>query len=124
MKKKRWGWIAALIVITLAAIYIYLKSFTLLLLPKGNLIVTSNSPNNTFTFTAYLVNAGGATGSFAVRGEVRDNKSGKSRNLYWEYRIDEANVKWANETTITINDRQLDVHKDTYDFREHRNKNS
>lgn len=120
-EKKHWGlWITVFIVVSIA-IYFYLSTFTLLFLPKGDLILSSDSPTKKFTFNAYLVNAGGATGAFAVRGEVKNNSNGKTRNLYWEYWVEEAEVKWVNDNIIIINDKQLDVNKDSYDFRKHRN---
>ncbi|PAK47796.1 DUF5412 domain-containing protein [Paenibacillus sp. 7541] len=121
MIKKRWGLRITILLVITIAIYFYLSTFTLLLLPKGDLIMSSDSPNNKFTFNAYLVNAGGATGAFAVRGELINNLNGKTKNIYWEYRVEEAYVEWMDESTILVNGRKLDVNTDKYDFREHRN---
>lgn len=60
MKKRRWGLWISLFVVCFIAIYIYLSSFTLLLLPKGDFIAASTSPDNTYTLNAYLIDTGGA----------------------------------------------------------------
>lgn len=46
-------------------------------LPKGNLISEVKSPNGTYTINAYLTN-GGATTSYAIRGELNYNYEQKN----------------------------------------------
>ncbi|WII39546.1 DUF5412 domain-containing protein [Paenibacillus thiaminolyticus] len=124
MKRRRWGLWITLSVVCLAAIHIYLSSFTLLLLPKGDFIASSTSPNNTYTLNAYLVNAGGATGGFAIRGELLNNKKGSRKNIYWDYHIEKANMRWLDDTHLVINGKTLNVEKETYDFRKYRKRPS
>lgn len=86
-------------------------------LPEGNLISQVLSPDGTYTLKAYLVN-GGATVSFAVRGELVFNQGSKqSKNVYWNYREEEANIQWIDNDTVVINGHELDVGQDRYDFR-------
>ncbi|WP_374018029.1 DUF5412 family protein [Paenibacillus thiaminolyticus] len=80
-KKRRWGLWISLSVVCIVAIHIYLSSFTLLLLPKGDFIAASTSPDKTYTLNAYLVNAGGANGGFDIRGELLNNKKGSRTNI-------------------------------------------
>ncbi|WCF10253.1 DUF5412 domain-containing protein [Paenibacillus thiaminolyticus] len=120
MKKKRWGLWITLFIVCLIAVHVYLKSFTLLLLPKGDLIATSDSPGNTYTLKVYLVNAGGATGGFAIRGELLNNKKGTHKNIYWQYREEKANVEWIDESNLLINGKKLNVEQDIYDYRKYR----
>lgn len=74
------------------------------------------SPNGTYTITAYL-NNGGATTSFSVLGTLKNNKNGKMKNIYWEYRCDKADMKWLNDDTVEINGVELSVKNEIYDYR-------
>ncbi|MGG2063904.1 MULTISPECIES: DUF5412 domain-containing protein [unclassified Bacillus (in: firmicutes)] len=98
--------------------FVYWKFFSLQGVPKGELIQEVNSPNGTYTLNAYITN-GGATTSFAVRGELIFNKRKifKTKNIYWNYKEDQANIEWKDEDTVIINGHTLHVPNETYDFR-------
>jgi hypothetical protein len=64
------------------------------------------------------VNNGGATVDFAVLGEIKNNLTQKTKNIYWQYQCDTADIIWANNNTVIINSIQLDVTKDIYDYRD------
>ena len=74
------------------------------------------SPDGKYTVTAYL-NNGGATTDYAVLGEVKNNETNKVKNIYWNYHCQTASVKWIDNTIVKINDIELDVTKDIYDYR-------
>lgn len=74
------------------------------------------SPNDTYTITAYL-NNGGATTDYAVLCSVKNNSTGKEKNIYWQYHCEEADIIWLDEQTVQINGVELNVKKDTYDYR-------
>ncbi len=76
----------------------------------------STSPNGTYTVTAYL-NNGGATTSYAVLGTLKNNKNGKTKNIYWQYRWEKAEMEWLNDETIKINGVELRVKNEIYDYR-------
>lgn len=76
----------------------------------------STSPNGTYTVTAYL-NNGGATTSYAVLGTLKNNKNGKTKNIYWQYRCEKAKMEWLNDETIKINGLELKVKNEIYDYR-------
>jgi hypothetical protein len=67
----------------------------------------------------YIVE-GNATVATTVRGELLKNKKGTKKNIYWDYRITDTNVKWVDPDTVSINGHKLDVEKDIYDFRRER----
>lgn len=75
-----------------------------------------SSPGNKYTVTAYL-NSGGATTGWAVLGTVTYNETGKVKNIYWNYKCEEADIYWVDEKTVSINGEELNVLKDMYDFR-------
>lgn len=79
-------------------------------------ITVSESPDSSYTVTAYL-NNGGATTGYAVLCSVKNNESGKERNIYWKYHCSSAEIHWINEKTVSINGIELDVTKDAYDYR-------
>lgn len=86
-------------------------------LPKGELISQVKSPDGTYTMKAYRTN-GGATVSYAIRGELNyNNIDKKPKNIYWNYKEDKAIIEWIDEDTVVINRHELDVLKDRFDFR-------
>ena len=44
-------------------------------------------------------------------------KGGSRKNIYWQYPGHTATVEWLDHKTVKINDKALDVEKDTYDYR-------
>lgn len=76
----------------------------------------STSPNGTYTVTAYL-NNGGATTSYAVLGRLKNNKKGKTKNIYWQYRCEKAEMEWLNDEKIKINGVELNIKDEVYDYR-------
>lgn len=79
-------------------------------------ITELTSPNGEYTVTAYL-NDGGATTGYAVLGELKNNNSGKTKNIYWKYNCENAEISWINNETIKINGIQLNIKNEIYDFR-------
>ena len=75
-----------------------------------------SSPDGTYTVTAYL-NNGGATTDFAVLCSVKINGQNSERNIYWNYRCREADIVWIDKDVVQINGIELNVRKDTYDYR-------
>ena len=79
-------------------------------------ITEATSPDGTYTVTAYL-NNGGATTSYAVLGTLKNNKKNKTKNIYWQYRCEKADMEWLSDDTIKINGIQLQVEDEIYDYR-------
>lgn len=102
--------------ISLIPYAIYTNFFTIWWIRGDEPIKSVTSPDNRYTVTAYL-NNGGATTAYAVLGTVKDNKTGIRRNIYWQYRCDDAEMEWLDDTTVVINDIELNVKKDKYDWR-------
>lgn len=76
----------------------------------------STSPNGAYTVTAYL-NNGGATVDYAVLVKLKNNRNGKIKNIYWQYHCTKAEMKWVNDETLKINDKELNVKNEIYDYR-------
>ncbi|CAG9611270.1 hypothetical protein BACCIP111899_00442 [Bacillus rhizoplanae] len=117
-KTKRKVVVVLFSIFIIGASFVYWKFFSLQGVPKGELIQEVKSPNGTYTLNAYITN-GGATTSFAVRGELIFNKRKifKTKNIYWHYKEDQANIEWQSEDTVIINGHTLHVPDETYDFR-------
>jgi len=109
--------ITFIVVIAFLSYGVYWTFFDMSRLPKGELISEVVSPNGTYTVKAYL-SSGGATTSFAIRGELNHNTvNRKPENIYWNYREEEAIIEWVDDTTVIINGHKLNVLYDRYDFR-------
>ena len=115
MKKKILIGIAVIIAVLIYGVY--WAFFDIGRLPKGDLISELQSPNGTYTIKAYVTN-GGATTSYAIRGELNFNNRRKSpKNIYWNYREDKATIEWIDDDTVIINGHELDVPDERFDFR-------
>ena len=115
MKKKIL--MSVVIIISVFIFGIYWLFFDMTRLPKGELISQSQSPDGTYTVKAYLSD-GGATTSYAIRGELNFNDSRKKpKNIYWGYRLEKAHIEWIDDETVSINGHKLQVPNERYDFR-------
>ena len=114
--KKRTA-VFLLIIIAILSYGVYSAFFDMRRLPKGDLISEVTSPNGKYTINAY-VSEGGATTDFTVLGELIYNTINKrTKNIYWNYHEDTANMQWIDNDTAIINGHQLNVLHDTFDFR-------
>ncbi|MFJ7936494.1 DUF5412 domain-containing protein [Sporosarcina sp. NPDC096371] len=109
--------LVGLLVGTLVGYGVYWAFFDMNRLPTGEYLTEETSPNGQYTLKAYVTN-GGATTSYAVRGElVFNKKANKTKNIYWNYREDTANIMWTDNDTVVINGHTLDAQNDKFDFR-------
>lgn len=121
MRKRKWA--LALILLALA-MGVYRAFFDISALPKGELLASYPSPAGTYRMEMYLCN-GGATVDYALRGALVDTRTGRARNIYWQYHQSDAAVDWINEETVRISgtvlgedqDIVLNITKDRYDYR-------
>ncbi|QOS97566.1 DUF5412 domain-containing protein [Brevibacterium sp. JNUCC-42] len=116
--KKNFKSIIIVLTIVLCVIgyLIYHFFYSMSNLPQGTFLKQSMSPSGEYTITAYLVN-GGATTTLCVRGELQNNKTGNKRNIYWDYRIDKAEIVWVNDKIVSINGHDINVINSVYDWR-------
>ena len=105
-----------LIIFALISYGIYWAFFDIQRLDGQEVITVSYSPDSSYTVTAYL-NNGGATTDYAVLCAVKNNKTGKERNIYWNYHCSTADIQWLDDKSVSINGIELDVTKDKYDYR-------
>ncbi len=105
-----------LLVISILGYGIYWAFYDIQRIEGQEIIQEVSSPNGTHTVTAYL-NHGGATTDYAVLCSVKTNGQNKERNIYWQYHCEEADIVWVDEHTVQINGVELNVKKDTYDYR-------
>lgn len=116
-KMKRKIVISILIIIVILSYGVYWAFFDMSRLPKGELISEVQSPKGTYTIKTYLIN-GGATTSYAIRGELNFNTVNKKpKNIYWNYREDKAIIKWGDDDTVIINGYELNIPTERFDFR-------
>lgn len=105
--------IAAIILILFLVINYFISHYE----PKGEFLTETVSPSGDYTVKMYVVR-GSATVSNSVRGKVVDHsRKDKEKKIYNAYREEEAVVEWLDDFTVSINGIELDVRKDTYDWR-------
>ncbi|WP_226671100.1 DUF5412 domain-containing protein [Metabacillus litoralis] len=109
--------ISTLILISLAGYGVYWAFFDMNRLPTGEFLTEKTSPDGKYTLKAYVTN-GGATTSYSIRGElVFNDKRNQSKNIYWNYKEETANITWIDNDTVEINKHKLDVPHEKFDFR-------
>jgi len=109
--------VISLILFGLIGYAVYWAFYDMNRLPKGKYLTEEASPDGTYTLKAYLVN-GGATTSYAIRGElVLNNKDNKTKNVYWNNNEETATIEWTDKNTVVVNGHILHVPKDRFDYR-------
>ncbi|XZM23341.1 DUF5412 family protein [Clostridium perfringens] len=73
------------------------------------------SSDGKYKIEAYLIN-GGATVDWSVKCYLREGESKKE--IYRDYHINEANMIWIDNDTISINNHNIDLPNCKYDFRD------
>ncbi|NGT49744.1 DUF5412 domain-containing protein [Clostridium perfringens] len=73
------------------------------------------SSDGKYKVEAYLIN-GGATVDWSVKCYLREGESKKE--IYRDYHINEANIIWIDNDTISINNHNIDLPNGKYDFRD------
>ena len=73
------------------------------------------SSDGKYKVDAYLIN-GGATLDWSVKCYLREGESKKE--IYRDYHINEANMVWIDNDTISINNHNIDLPNGKYDFRD------
>ena len=108
--------IVILLIVSLLGYGIYWAFYDIQSIEGQKVLQEVSSPDDTYTITAYL-NNGGATTDYAVLCSIKNNTTGREKNIYWQYHCSRANIIWLDEDTVQINGVELNVKKDTYDYR-------
>ena len=104
------SWITIIISFSLSVILFVLLTFSLIFPSlQEELIQTTTSPDENYRIHLYLTN-GGATTSYGIKGYV-DGPLWFKKEIYDEYRMDQVEVEWINDSTISINGHTLDLNK-------------
>ncbi len=99
------SWLTVLISLLLSFV-LFLGVLRVLFISE-DLIETTNSPDNRYTINFYLTNGGAAT-SFGVLGKI-DGPLWFNKTIYNDYHMDQADVEWINEYTVSINNHILNL---------------
>ena len=104
------------IIVGIATYAVYWAFYDIQRIEGQEYITESTSPNGEYTVITYL-NNGGATTDYAVLGKLKNNNNGKTKNIYWQYNCEKAEISWINDETVKINGIQLEIKNEIYDFR-------
>lgn len=95
---------------------VYWAFFDMNRLPTGEYLTEETSPDGTYTIKTYVSVT--SLSSDAVRGElVFNERNGKTKNIYWNYRESTAKIEWLDNQTVVINGHTLEVPNGKYDWR-------
>lgn len=87
-------------------------------LPEGERLYYELLPNDTKSFSLYLVELDGV--NTAIRGEVSyfdENNKMVTRNIYWQVGEKTAIAGWKDENTVTVNNKDIKINGEPYDSR-------
>ena len=108
--------VVGLLLIGIIGYGVYWAFFDMNRLPTGEYITEETSPNGTYTLKAYVSSP--SLSSDTVRGElIFNDRNGKTKNIYWNYRESTAKIEWIDDDTVVINGHRLNVPKEKFDFR-------
>lgn len=95
---------------------VYWAFFDMNRLPAGEYLTEETSPDGTYTLKAYVSSP--SLSADAVRGELIFNeRNGKTKNIYWNYRESTAKIEWLDNKTVVINGYTLEIPNEKFDFR-------
>ncbi len=86
-------------------------------LPEGEYINSYKNSEADCKINIYLC-SGSATTGYSIRGEV-EYKNARTKNIYWSYNEQRAEVSWIDSETVNINGRVLNIYNDVFDFRKY-----
>jgi Na+-transporting methylmalonyl-CoA/oxaloacetate decarboxylase gamma subunit len=104
-----------LVTVLMAALVFYFLFFDISRMSGGKVISKVMSPNHKSTIVCYLHEA--ALSSDAVRCQLQRDTYGLSRNIYWDYPVFKADVRWTDDHNVIINGHQINIAFQTYDWR-------
>jgi len=107
--------VVLVLLVAVSSILYYNYFVSMRSLPEGTLVGTYKESEYDSEINIYRCSSG-ATVDDAIRGEVVF-KDGKKKNIYWSYHESDADVKWIDSETVSINGHVLNIHNDKYDFR-------
>lgn len=108
--------IAVIFIVSLLGYGVYWAFYDIQHLEGQEVIQEISSPDGTYVVTSYLNNSG-ATTDYAVLCSVKTNGQNNEKNIYWQYHCEAVNIVWLDEDTVKINGVELNVKRDTYDYR-------
>lgn len=83
----------------------------------GKFLNEVSSSNGDYALKAYLID-GGPLSSDSMRVELVYNKNkSKVKNIYFNYPENSVTMKWLDNFNVEINGKQLNINKETYDWR-------
>ena len=110
-RSKTRSWLTVILSASLSIAFLLATLFVLFVSGFGanKHLEKVQSPEGTNTIDFYRYDAG-AMGSFGVRGELNGPLWFKKR-IYYQDNIENVEVKWENENTVSINNHLLDLKK-------------
>ncbi|KAB8135756.1 hypothetical protein F9U64_10820 [Gracilibacillus oryzae] len=93
--------------LTTIALFLAVSFTAFFSIGESKQISSVRSPDNQYTIDFYQIDPG-ATGSVGVRGEINGPLWFK-KHIYYQDEIEQVDVEWENNHTVSINDHVLDL---------------
>lgn len=117
--KKHFIKILLIVLVLIIGIIIYHNFYNINNIATGCFREEIISPNGDYILKSYFVDGGSLSGD-AMRVELVEISTKKTRNIYFNYPENKVEMKWLDDETVKINEVELNILKDTYDWRKNR----
>ncbi|NVK84917.1 MAG: hypothetical protein HWE21_11395 [Cytophagia bacterium] len=108
--------VIAVILFSFIGYLYYSTNYAMYNLPHGDFIQEIKSPEGDLSIKIYIYSP--ALSANAIRGELVFNSADeKPKNIYWCLYENDAEVKWIDNRTVSINEKVIDVFKEKFDWR-------
>ena len=103
-----------IVVITVGGI-IYYFLYDLERLPEKEFIAEYTSPSEEYNIRFYLNES--SLSAPSIKGVLYNDNNKKIKSIYNEYPQDTVVIKWINDVTVIINNHEINIIEDVYDWR-------
>jgi len=86
-------------------------------MPIGDLIMEARSPEGQYSLSFYSSSTGGCRNNPLVIGRLTDKTSNTTRVFYIEPCEDRLDILWPKQHFVSVNGTEIDLRKDTHDYR-------
>lgn len=114
--KKNSKRILSVILLILIVFIVYNNFFNINNIATGDYISSLNSQNNKYTLKSYLIKGDSLSGN-SIRVELINNVTNSKKNIYFNYPENSVSMEWLDSETVRINETELNIYKDIYDWR-------
>ncbi|MFS0864389.1 DUF5412 family protein [Fredinandcohnia sp. 179-A 10B2 NHS] len=95
---------------------VYYPSLSSVSLTGHQKVYEITSPDHKYKLNVYLYGGVLVKSDYSYIGELEEVTTSKKKNVLW-FKPDLGEVRWIDHNTLLVDDKKINVEKNTYDFR-------